>query len=76
MKQFFTFTQDSAYSDYYIEIRAESPRDAREAMNTLYGLHWAFQYDSADKAGVEQYELTRLAKIKVNKSGTILEVKI
>jgi hypothetical protein len=41
----------------YTTIEAEDFNAARVEMFRRYGRQWAFQYDSAEEAGVEKHEL-------------------
>ena len=62
MKSFyFTFGCGSDNANCYVEIQAEDYGKAREIMFEHYGDKWAFQYDSAEKAGVMEFGLYRLS---------------
>lgn len=71
---FFTFGFDHVHpttseplGGKYMEIVAPSPEKARQLMFRLFGVRWAFQYDSAEKAGVQKYGLTRLEILRAEK---------
>lgn len=42
---------------YYHIIEAEDKKTARERMNEKFGREWAFCYESAEAAGVEEFNL-------------------
>jgi len=41
----------------FVRIRAVNAEEARHEMVRRWGLKWAFQYDSEDKAGVARWNL-------------------
>ena len=57
-KYYFTFGCgiDNPHRNGYHIIDAESELAAREVMNSRFD-RWAFSYDSAEAAGVEEYNL-------------------
>jgi len=59
-KYYFTFGHGQAHFGYYHVIEAESVERAREIMFERFGNKWAMMYDSAKKAGVEEYGLKQL----------------
>lgn len=59
-KFFFTFGVDQEHDGCYVEVEAESSLDAREVMFEHYGREWAFEYDSAEEAGVFEYGLKEI----------------
>jgi len=56
----FTFGFGQGHDNCYVVIRAESQDKAREEMNRRWGNRWGFQYDSAEAAGVKEYNLIEL----------------
>ena len=57
---YFTFGFGHAYSGHYHVIRGGYGQ-ARYEMFRRFGDKWAFQYDSASKAGVKEYGLKQLS---------------
>ena len=64
MKPFyFTFgVGDPVNHKHYVVIMAPNGEEAARTMFALYGKQWAFQYRSADEAGVEKWDL-KLRKV-------------
>lgn len=60
IKQYFTFMQSDPQKNCYVEIEAESTGAAREEMFRRYGTKWAFQYNSAEEAGVKMFNLRKV----------------
>ena len=58
-KHYFTFGCgiDNLHRNCYHVIEAETSDAAREMMFQRFGARWAFQYDSAEAAGVERWNL-------------------
>ena len=54
---YYTFGSDHHLADCYTVIAAESIDKAREKMVGCYGAKWAFEYRSAEEAGVEKWGL-------------------
>lgn len=59
-KWYFTFGSNHKYPNSYHVIEAETSADAREEMFRDFGDKWAMQYDSAEEAGVERWNLTEI----------------
>lgn len=53
---FFTFGCGHAYPNGYVVFYG-THSSAREQMIDVFGTRWAFQYDSAEAAGVERFNL-------------------
>lgn len=53
---FFTFGCGQAYAGHYHKIRGTFA-SAREQMFHRFGPRWSMQYDSAEAAGVERWNL-------------------
>lgn|SRR5690606_20864485 len=47
----------ASLANHYTTVTATSPDAARERMMRIFGNRWAFQYESAEKAGVERFGL-------------------
>ncbi len=56
-KFYFTFGFGQKYENCYTIIEAEDSSRAREIMFATFGRMWAFQYNSAEEAGVEEFNL-------------------
>ena len=54
---YFTFGFGQKHQNGYVIIYADDPAEARDKMMEAYGPFWAFQYDSAEAAGVERFNL-------------------
>ena len=65
-KYYFTFGTNhfteggTNLSNFYVVIEAESYYEAREKMFDVRGDKWAFQYESAEEAGVERFYLMEM----------------
>ena len=61
-KWWFTFTCgiDDPNRNCYTVIEAEDARAARTKMFAAWGNKWAFQYDSAEDAGVKEFGLKEI----------------
>ena len=59
MKPYF-FTFGGNCLGYYVVIYAKDYSFARAHMHRHFGSEWAFQYESAEKAGVFKYNLCEL----------------
>ena len=59
-KYYFTFGHGQSHFGCYHIIEAESVARARELMSERFDDKWAMMYDSAEKAGVEEYNLKEL----------------
>lgn len=57
---FFTWGFGQGHDNCYTVING-TQESAREEMNKRYGRNWGFQYSSAEKAGVDEFNL-RLIK--------------
>ena len=60
-KYYFTFGYGQGHDSCYVIIEAGSYLEAREEMTRTWGIKWGFQYESAEAAGVERFNL-RLIK--------------
>lgn len=60
MKYYFTFGFGQPHEGCYHIIEADSKEAARRKMFKRFGLNWAFQYNNAEKAGVEKYKLKEI----------------
>ncbi len=56
-KYYFTFGFGQKHEGGYHVIEAENSLTARAIMHERFGIKWASQYDSAEKAGVERWKL-------------------
>jgi hypothetical protein len=56
-KWYFTFGFGQVYANCYTTIEAQNKITARMKMINKCGPKWAFQYDSAEDAGVEEFGL-------------------
>jgi hypothetical protein len=66
-KQVFTFgstqthpTNGRRLDNYFVEIEAETPEEARREMNRRFARVWGSQYKTRKDAGVEKFELRPL----------------
>ncbi len=61
-KYYFTFGCgiDNLHRNGYHIIEAESREIARERMFERFGAKWAFQYNSAEEAGVKRWNLEEI----------------
>ena len=59
-KFWFTFGFGQAHENHYHIIEASNPTEARVEMCNKFGNKWAMMYDSAEAAGVEEFNLTEL----------------
>lgn len=61
MKKFyFTFGCNQPHENYYHVIEAENSEKARIEMFRRFENHWSMQYDSAEEAGVERFNLREI----------------
>ena len=56
----FTFGIDHPLGRCYTVVRAATRDEARQRMFDVFGLRWAFQYDSREAAGVERWGLREI----------------
>lgn len=63
---YFTFGCGGAFRKHYVMIDASTYNTARQIMVEHFANLWAFQYDSAEEAGVERFGLECLCHIKEN----------
>jgi hypothetical protein len=70
-KYYFTFGFGHEFPNCYTVIEAEDAGAARKEMFSRYGDKWAMQYDTAEAAGVDRFNLTRVQM--VNLSGKEIE---
>lgn len=59
-KFWFTFGFGQPHENCYHVIEAENAEKAREDMFRKFGKQWAFQYDSAEAAGVDEFNLREI----------------
>lgn len=59
-KWFFTFGFGQPRENCYHAIEAEDSGKARDKMFERFGAKWSMQYDSAEAAGVEKYNLKEI----------------
>lgn len=59
-KWYFTFGFGQGHDNCYTVIKAKDYGSAREEMFWRWGQKWAFQYDSAEAAGVEEFALKEI----------------
>lgn len=57
---YFTFCYDSPHAKCYLVISNATWAEARDKVMARFGTKWAFQYETADLAGVDEYGLTRI----------------
>ena len=64
-KYYFTFGCgiDNLHRHCYHVIEAEDREKARKTMFDRFGAKWAFQYDSAEAAGVSKWNLTEINEL-------------
>jgi hypothetical protein len=55
----FTFGSNTPNGNHFIELTG-TYEEALQKMHRLYGARWAFQYDSREAAGVQQFDLKEL----------------
>lgn len=56
---FFTFCNGTPLRNHYIVLHG-TYAEARDKMHNYFGSKWAFQYPSAEAAGVQRFNLIRL----------------
>jgi hypothetical protein len=56
---YFTFGWGQRHQNCYTVIQG-THESARQEMNRRYGNQWSMQYDSAEAAGVEKYNLKEI----------------
>ena len=56
---YFTFGQGHSHPNGYVKIYG-THGSARAEMVRRYGPRWAFQYPTADKAGIDRYMLQQI----------------
>lgn len=59
-KWYFTFGFGQPHENCYHVIEAENSNEARNKMFERFGKKWSFQYDSAEAAGVERFNLREI----------------
>lgn len=59
-KYYFTFGHGQAYFGYYHVIEAEDEMSARELMVERFENKWSMMYESAEEAGVDEWNLKEL----------------
>ena len=59
-KYYFTFGHGQAHFGCYHIIEAKDEMRARELMHERFGTKWSMMYESAEKAGVEEWGLKLL----------------
>jgi hypothetical protein len=67
-KWYFTFGFGQVYANCYTTIRAQNKITARLRMFNKCGRKWAFQYDSAEDAGVKEFGLHYIEFDKIDTS--------
>ena len=61
MREFyFTFGCGQVHEGCYHIIFAKNASEAREDMNRKFGPKWSMMYNSAEEAGVEEFNLRRI----------------
>jgi hypothetical protein len=61
MKKFwFTFGIGQPHENCYHVIEAENSEQARKKMFERFGSQWSMQYNSAEDAGVQEYNLKEI----------------
>ena len=61
MKKFyFTFGSGQPNADCYHVIPAENVKEARKEMFSKFGNKWSMHYDSAEEAGVKEFNLKEI----------------
>lgn len=61
---YFTFGVGTINAGRYVIVYDSTYGEARNVMFKVFGSTWAFQYASAEEAGVDKYNLTVLAGLK------------
>jgi len=59
-KYYFTFGFGQPHEGCYCVIEAECEDKARDLMNERFDSNWSMVYDSAERAGVEEYNLKEI----------------
>ncbi len=59
-KYYFTFGFNQKHENCYTIIEAKDSLEARQIMFERWGNKWSFQYDSAEKAGVKEFNLKEI----------------
>ena len=57
---YFTFGFGQPHENCYHAIEANSSDEARKKMFERFGAKWSMQYDSAEQAGVERFNLQEI----------------
>lgn len=57
---YFTFGCGQLFENCYVIISAKNSVDARAEMFRQYGKNWSMQYNSAEEAGVEEFNLRKI----------------
>lgn len=60
VKQWFTFGFGQPHQNGYHIIESETKENCRTLMFERFGDKWAMQYDSAEAAGVERFNLKEI----------------
>ena len=61
MKKFyFTWGFGQGHDNCYTIVNADNMEEARKTMFDRWGNKWAFGYESAEKAGVEKFNLQQI----------------
>ena len=58
---YFTFGCGQPHENCYHVIETESSGEARKLMFERFGHKWAMQYNSAEEAGVDKFNLHKIA---------------
>lgn len=66
VKQYFTFGCGHEHEGGYVIIQGKSIQHCREVMFREYGDKWFTNYDSAEDAGVDRYNLYLVEHIILN----------
>lgn len=59
-KWYFTFGFGQLHEGGYHVIETKNSEDARDEMFKRFGTKWSMQYDSAEEAGVERFNLREI----------------
>lgn len=59
-KYYFTFGFGQVHANCYTVIEAENSEEARREMTIRWGRKWSMQYNSAEEAGVERFNLKEI----------------
>jgi len=59
-KYYFTFGCGQSHENCYHVIEAVNSEAARAKMTWRFGIKWSMQYNSAEEAGVEKYNLKEI----------------